>query len=137
MNGIQGTKSSGRQWDRILDTLVKNIEYKKITIDNYLYIKVFTDGTVSYLTVSTDDVINTTNNKTEFTELTIFFKEHFDMKAKEGSVHKYLNFRICQSTLGFSVDQTNKITELVNEWLLTGKFIKVDTTFRTEYACKK
>ena len=64
MNGIQGTKSSGRQWDRILDTLVKNIEYKKITIDNYLYIKVFTDGTVSYLTVSTDDVLNTTNNDT-------------------------------------------------------------------------
>ena len=34
----------------------------------------FTDGTVYYLTVSTDDVLNTTNNETAFTELTIFFK---------------------------------------------------------------
>ena len=36
-----------------------------------------TDVTVSYLTVSTDYVLNTTNNETEFPEITIFFKEHF------------------------------------------------------------
>ena len=35
------------------------------------------DGTVSYLTVSTDDILNTTNNETEFTEPTNLFEEHF------------------------------------------------------------
>ena len=44
-------------------------KYKKITIYHAIYIKVFSDGTVSYLTVSTDDVLNTTNNETAFTEL--------------------------------------------------------------------
>ena len=62
MNVIQGTKPAGRQWNRLLDTVVTILEYKKSTIDHAIYIKVFDDGTVSYLTVSTDDVLNTTNN---------------------------------------------------------------------------
>ena len=56
MNGIQGTNPAGRQWNRLLDTVVTILEYKKIIIDHAIYIKVFTDDTVSYLTVSTDDV---------------------------------------------------------------------------------
>ena len=72
--------------------------------------------TVSYIIFSTDDVFNTTNDETEFPEITRVFEEHFDMKPQEGSVLKYLNSRIYQSPLGFSVDQTNYFTELVNEW---------------------
>ena len=49
------------------------------------------------------------------------------MKVKEGSVLKYLNIRICQSPLGFSIDQTDHIMEILNEWFPTGKFRKVDT----------
>ena len=64
---------------------------------------------MSYLTVSTDDVLNTTTNETDFPELTIVFKEHFEMKVQDGSVHKYLNFRICQSPLGFIVYKTDHI----------------------------
>ena len=60
--------------------MVTILIYKKITIDNSIYIKVFYDGTVSCLTVSTGDVLNSTKNETEFTELTIFLKEHLDMK---------------------------------------------------------
>ena len=72
MNGIQGTKPDGRQWNILLDAVDTILKYKKITIDNTIYIKVLSDGTVSYLTVSTDDVINTTNNETEFPEIKIF-----------------------------------------------------------------
>ena len=62
MNGIQGTKPVGRQWNKLLYEVVTIIKYKKIKIDHAIYIKVFTDVTVYYLTVSTDDVINTNNN---------------------------------------------------------------------------
>ena len=55
--------------------------------------KVFSDVTVSYITVSTDDFINTTNNETEFPELRGFFEEHFKIKVQEGSVLKYLKLR--------------------------------------------
>ena len=55
MNVIQGTKPDGRQWNRLLDTVVTMLKYKKITIDDDIYIKVFYDGTVYYLKVSTDN----------------------------------------------------------------------------------
>ena len=50
---------------------------------------------------------------------------------------KYINFRIFQSHLGFSIDQEENILELVNELLPYGKFIKVDTPFSTEYEYKE
>ena len=56
------------------------MKYKKIKIDHDIYIKFFSDGRVSYLTVSTDDFLNTINNKTEFTELRSVFEEVFDIK---------------------------------------------------------
>ena len=57
--------------------MVTILKYNKSTI------KVFSDGTVSYCTVSTDDVLNTTNNETALTELTRVFEEHFEMKVQE------------------------------------------------------
>ena len=63
MNGIQGTKPAGRQLNRLLDAVVTIIKYKKRKIDNDIYIKVLYYGTVLYLTVYTDDVLNTTNNE--------------------------------------------------------------------------
>ena len=50
MNGIQGTKLVKRKYNRLLDEMVTIIKYNKTTIDNDIYIKVFTDGTVPYLT---------------------------------------------------------------------------------------
>ena len=134
MNGNQGTKPSGRQCYGLLDAVVTIIEYKKSTIDHAIYINVFDDGTLSYLTVFTDDVLNTTNNKNSFPELTRVFKEHFEMKVKELSVLKYLNFRIFQSPLGLIIYQTDHITELVNEWFPTGKFRKFKY-LRTDTFC--
>ena len=40
---------------------------KEITIDNSIYIKVFSYVTVYYPIVCTDDVLNNTNNDTKFT----------------------------------------------------------------------
>ena len=82
MNGIQGTNPAGRQWNRLLDAVVTIFKYKKSKIYYAIYIKVFTDGTVFYLTVSADYVLNTTNNETAFPELTRVFKEHFEMKVQ-------------------------------------------------------
>ena len=61
---FKGKKPAGRQWNRLLDAVVTIIKYKKITIDHAIYIKIFSDVTVSYPTVSTDGVLNITNNNT-------------------------------------------------------------------------
>ena len=132
MNGIQGTKPSGRRCNILLDSVVTILKYKKIIIYHDIYIKVFTDVTVSYLIVYTDVFLNTTNNETEFPELTRFFEEQFEMIVQEVSVLKYLNFQIFKYPIGFSVDQIDHIMELVNEWFPTGKFRKFGITFRTD-----
>ena len=66
--------------------MVTVIYYNKSTTNNDIYIKAFSDGTVSYLTISTDDVLNSTNNETVFTELINILEEYFDIKIKEGSI---------------------------------------------------
>ena len=43
---------------------------------------------------------------------------------------KYLNFWISQYPLGFSIDKTDHIMELVYEWLLNRKFKIFDTPFQ-------
>ena len=103
----------------LLDAVVPMIKYEKITIDRAIYIKVLSDETVSYLTVSNDDFLNTNNNKTAFPEPTRVFEVHFEMIVQKWSVFKYLNFQIFQSPLGFSFDKTDPIMELVNNWFPT------------------
>ena len=50
---------------------------------------------------------------------------------------KYLNFRVSHYPLGFSIDHTDHIMELINEWLPTGKFRNVDTPFCTDHSYEK
>ena len=59
------------------------------------------------------------------------------MKLQEGSVLKYLNFRIFQYPLGFSIDQTDHIMLLVSEWFAAGKLRKFDTPFWTYSSYEK
>ena len=63
--------------------------------------------------VSTNYILNTTHNETEFAELGII------------------------SPLGFSIYHTNHIMELVNEWFQTGKFRKLHTPFQTDSTYEK
>ena len=88
--------------------MVTILNYKKITIVNDIYIKVFSGGIVSYLTVSTYDVLNTNNNEAVSPDLTIVLEEQFEMKFQEVYIPKYLNFQIFQSPLGFGVAQTDR-----------------------------
>ena len=73
--------------------MIAILKYREKKIYHAIYIKVFSDATVSYLTVSNDDdVFNTNNNETSFPELRRVFEEVFDNKSQEVSVLKYLNF---------------------------------------------
>ena len=65
------------------------------------------------------------------TELRRVFEEAICIKFQEGYVLKYLSFRIYHTPLGFSVDQTDHIMELLKEWFPTRTFRNFDTPFRT------
>ena len=53
MNWFKFTNTAGHQWNILLCVVVIVIKYNKITIDNKIYIKLFPNGTVSYITAST------------------------------------------------------------------------------------
>ena len=114
MNGIQGEKASVLQCNILLNAVVAVLKYKKITIDHDIYIKFLSDVKLSYIKVSTDDSLNTTNTETLFPELRIVFEGSFDINVQELSVFEYLNFRTCQPNIGLSVYQTDRIMGLVN-----------------------
>ena len=82
MNGIQKGKPSRQKWNWIHDEVIKIIKYKESTIDHAIYIKVLFDGTVSYTTVSTGNVINTTNNEIVCPELKIFWRSFWDYSPR-------------------------------------------------------
>ena len=50
---------------------------------------------------------------------------------------KYIYFGITQSHLGFCIDETDHIMELVSEFFPCGKFRKFDTTFCNESEYEK
>ena len=88
MNLIQGTKPAGRKFNRLLDVVVTILKYNKSTIDHAIYIKLFSDGSISYSSVYNYHVLNTTNNKTVFPELRNMFEEAFEIKVQEAYVLK-------------------------------------------------
>ena len=70
MDGIKGTKPAGLQYNWLFDAVVEMMKSNKRIIDHAIYIKEFSVVTVSYLRVSTADVLNTTNNEIQSPELT-------------------------------------------------------------------
>ena len=55
---------------------------------------------VYFFTVSTDDLINNTNNDSAFTETKKIFEEAFEIKIQEGSVIRYLKIGFICLLLG-------------------------------------
>ena len=71
--------------------MAKIHKYNKSAIDHAISVKVSSNKTSYYPIVSTDDVLNTSNNDTVFPELTRVFEEYFYIKVQEVSVLKYPN----------------------------------------------
>ena len=108
--------------------MVTVLKYNKISTEIYIYIKVFPYGTVSHLTVSTDDVLNTTSNVTYFPNSEKSFKNNLRLKYNK---YMSLNNKILglKYPLGFSISNTRHIMDLVNEWFPDGKCWNIDTSF--------
>ena len=117
--------------------MVTIMSYKTSTIDHAIDINILSYVNVSYITVFTDYVLNTTTNETEFTELRRVFKEYFELRFQEGYILKYPNFGVCHYPLCFGVGQTDHIIEIVMKQFPTVKVRKVDTPFSKDSTYKK
>ena len=83
MNVIQETKPPGLQYNQLLDAVVTMMKYEKSTISHDIYINVFSNGIVSYVSFNINGVLNNTNNETSFPELRRVFKKILILKFKK------------------------------------------------------
>ena len=83
MNVIQETKPPGLQYNQLLDAVVTMMKYEKSTISHDIYINVFSNEIVSYVSFNINGVLNNTNNETSFPELRRVFKKILILKFKK------------------------------------------------------
>ena len=65
----------------LLDEVVTILKYNNITIDHAIYIKVFSYGNMSCITVSSCGVLNATNNETAIPKIIKVFEETFEIEV--------------------------------------------------------
>ena len=100
------------------------MKYNESKIYYSILTKVLSDGNVSCLTVFTDDFLNTSNNETDFPELKSCLKNHLRLKFQKYLCLNTWIFGLYKSPLGFSIDKTDHIMELVNKWSQAGNIEK-------------
>ena len=83
MNVIQETKPPGLQYNQLLDAVVTMMKYENSTTSHDIYINVFSNGIVSYVSFNINGVLNNTNNETSFPELRRVFKKILILKFKK------------------------------------------------------
>lgn len=76
---IYGLKQSGFQWNKKLDSKLREIGFIRSNYDICIYYKI-TNNSMTYLTVYVDDIVVATNNSHTFEQLKIHLKANFDIK---------------------------------------------------------
>ena len=66
MNGVKGAKPEFRKWGRLLDAVLEQLQLSGSKIDHSIYVKVYPNGTISYLSVLTYQILQTTTNNYVF-----------------------------------------------------------------------
>ena len=69
------------------------------------------DDTLSYIYLTTDDIILDTTQEQQYHHLCKALHSYFDYTTQQGMQLKFLNLRIIQSQAGISIDQTAHIEQ--------------------------
>ena len=110
---MQGNKQASRGFFKLLSKMLATIGLHPLSVDGAIF-AMSRQTHILILAVQTDDLLIATNSSTLKNEVLQTLTAAFKVTTQEGSVIKYLNFRIIQSPHGISIDQTNHILDLVN-----------------------
>ena len=133
--GLQGDKCIGRRWYLLLKKLLEKFGFSNCLPEPALFIYRRESHTM-LVCVSTDDLLVASSHDELFTRLHDYLVRFFDITVKQGMKLSYLNFRIIQSSLGISYDQTEHILRTIVHKFFppesTTKLKTVHTPFRTD-----
>ena len=76
---LYGLKQSPKQWNKIFDDFMSRIKFNKSKYDNCVYFKFITPNTFVFLLLY-DDILLTSNDKSELTKVKVELKREFEMK---------------------------------------------------------
>ena len=129
---MQGNKQASRGFYKLLAKMLATMGLFPLSIDKAIF--ALSRGTsILILAVQTDDILLATNSKDLKEEVLNTLLSAFKVTTQEGTILKYLNFRIIQSDSGVSIDQTDHILDLVNSYIpVDTKLSPVDTPLRTD-----
>ena len=142
LNGLQGDKSIGRKWYKLLKRFLERFGFKMCLFEPSLFVYQ-KDGFFMILNTSTDDFLCGYNDRIIFDRLCTALRKLFDITVKEGTQLSYLNLRIIQSEHGVSYDQTEHIIhKIINKYFPPSKIEEsklkpVHTPFRTDSEYEK
>lgn len=113
LKSIQGTKQAGRLWwDLLKSILINKLEMTEGNPDKGTFVW-RKDKEIMLICVETDDLLISYSSFRLVQLLENELKKLFKYTKEEGTVLKFLNFRIIQSEHGISIDQTKHIIKEV------------------------
>ena len=129
---MQGNRQASRGFYKLLSKMFATIGLFPLSVDSAIF-AMSRRSNIIIVAVETDDLLVATNSP-DLKDLVLnTLLSAFKVTTQEGSVLKYLNFRIIQSVHGISIDQTSHIQELVHTYIpVDSKIDPVNTPLRSD-----
>ena len=129
---MQGNKQASRGFYKLLAKMFSTIGLFPLSVDSAIF-AMSRRSDIIIVSVQTDDLLLATNSAALKDEVLNTLLSAFKVTTQEGSLVKYLNFRIIQSIHGISIDQTDHILDFVNTYIpVDTKLDPVNTPLRSD-----
>lgn len=124
---MQGTKPASREFNILLAHLLAQVDIYPTSINSGVFV-IVENKDIMFLAIETDDILVCTNSSSLEKKIMTQIQSAFKVTVQEGDEISFLNYRIIQSVHGISVDQTQHIIDMVNDFLPPDVKVKATNT---------
>ena len=129
---MQGTKNASRDFNVLITKMFAAINLFPTSVDSGIYV-MSKNKNLLILAIQTDDLLIATNDESLRELVITTLEKGFQVTSQGGTLLKFLNFRIIQTTHGISADQTQHIDDMLKKYFPPGtKVQKTDTPLRSD-----
>ena len=129
---IQGMRTVGRNFHTLLTAVLEKMYIRHTSVDKGIFVFIYKSSLV-LLAISMDNILLFTQYSDIYDSIQDQLQQAFGITTQTGLVLSYLDYKIVQLTHAISVNQTDFILSIVNQYIpSTEKTTKVDTPPRTD-----
>ena len=120
-----------RDFHALLTAVLKESRIHPTSVDKGIFVFIY-KSTLVLLATSMDDILLFTQFPEVYIKINDQLQSAFGTTTQTGSILSYLNYQIIQSSTAISVDQTEFVLSIVNQYIsLNTKSPRIDTPLRT------